>query len=359
MVPDDTQKIARYLSLRGPESEGPRRGGCWKAAPLLTTKTSDGVCMEKERFTQFHAQTIDAVVRVATADNAAVIAALPEHPRLEITEQPAGNITDRLRVLVAFRPPNDEDILGYDWIHCAGAGMDHLVRALHGNQDRWPVITRTIGRMGEQMGGYCLSYILADLQKHEARRRAQMEKTWDSQALAPWEIFDQDMTVIGTGAIGSGIARVLKPLVRSVRGLSRSGKDHPDFDEVRPWNDPGSLCASAFVIAALPAAPSTAGLIDATFFSRLEGTFFINVGRGVTVAMDDLCASLGNGHLRHAVLDVFEEEPLPTDHWCWEHPSITVTPHVSGITRPADSAEAFLTQWRVLLASGWSIASAP
>ena len=46
----------------------------------------------------------------------------------------------------------------------------------------------------------------------------------------------------------------------------------------------------------------------------------------------DLKAALDSGRLRHAVLDVFEVEPLPSTEWHWGHPSVTVLPHCSAPT---------------------------
>jgi glyoxylate/hydroxypyruvate reductase A len=46
----------------------------------------------------------------------------------------------------------------------------------------------------------------------------------------------------------------------------------------------------------------------------------------------DLLDLLNSGHLAGATLDVFRQEPLPTDHPFWQHPKITVTPHTSART---------------------------
>ena len=52
----------------------------------------------------------------------------------------------------------------------------------------------------------------------------------------------------------------------------------------------------------------------------------------------DLLAALDGGHLRHAVLDVFAQEPLPAAHAFWHHPRITVLPHVAAATDPRSAA---------------------
>jgi glyoxylate/hydroxypyruvate reductase A len=64
----------------------------------------------------------------------------------------------------------------------------------------------------------------------------------------------------------------------------------------------------------------------------------VNPGRGPLIDDDALIAALDGGHLAHATLDVFREEPLPPAHPFWAHPKVTVTPHVASETRPATAA---------------------
>ena len=70
-----------------------------------------------------------------------------------------------------------------------------------------------------------------------------------------------------------------------------------------------------------------------------EGARLINPGRGGLIDDAALLAALDRGHLAHATLDVFREEPLPAPHPFWAHPRITVTPHVAAETRPETAAE--------------------
>jgi phosphoglycerate dehydrogenase-like enzyme len=58
--------------------------------------------------------------------------------------------------------------------------------------------------------------------------------------------------------------------------------------------------------------------------------FFINIGRGMTTRLDDLVASLNAGEIAGAALDVYEQEPLPTEHPLWTMPNVLLTPHMAG-----------------------------
>jgi glyoxylate/hydroxypyruvate reductase A len=90
-------------------------------------------------------------------------------------------------------------------------------------------------------------------------------------------------------------------------------------------------CRVAIVL--LPLTPATEGLVDRERLARLpRGAWLVNLARGAVVVERDLLAALDRGHLGGAMLDVFDEEPLPPGHPFWHHPGVEITPHVSGLT---------------------------
>ena len=60
-----------------------------------------------------------------------------------------------------------------------------------------------------------------------------------------------------------------------------------------------------------------------------KGAILINIARGALINSDALKRGLDRDQPRHAVLDVFEQEPLPTDNWMWNHPKVHISAHTS------------------------------
>jgi phosphoglycerate dehydrogenase-like enzyme len=193
-----------------------------------------------------------------------------------------------------------------------------------------------------------LSYILAFTQKHAVRRDLQGARHWDVAAGTPDMAADRTALILGTGGIGGGVAKTLNSIGMNCIGASRCGRSQSPFTAVERLDALPDLKNVDICIGALPLTPQTDGIMGAEFFARLKDALFINVGRGATADMTALTAALEVGYLRHAVLDVVPQEPLPATSPLWAHPKITITPHVSGLTLPHDTANAFVAAYHAI-----------
>jgi phosphoglycerate dehydrogenase-like enzyme len=151
--------------------------------------------------------------------------------------------------------------------------------------------------------------------------------------LAHRHLADQTLGVVGFGAIGAEVARRAKAFGMRVVAIDPVRTDLTwDVEWVRtPDRLPDLLAESDYVVVAAPHTPQTAGMFHREQMRQMRRTaFLINVGRGAIVNLGDLTEALRAGELAGAALDVFEVEPLPSDHPLWGFHNVILTPHVAG-----------------------------
>ncbi|MFD6141011.1 NAD(P)-dependent oxidoreductase [Promicromonospora sp. NPDC060271] len=253
---------------------------------------------------------------------------------------------DAATLAITTRPAH---AAGASWVHSPFAGVEHLAPALPDQV----LLTRTTGTMPLRIAEYVLTWVLAERWQTARYVADSATATWDPSN-PPVPPARDGAVVIGTGAVGRAIARTLAAVGHRVTGLSRSGRPDDAFDVVLPLAELGrtpALDASGadVLVLALPHTPQTAGMITPELLGAFDGVHLVNIGRGSAVRTDTLLGAIATGHVRHATLDVTEEEPLGASSPLWRRPEITVTPHVSGLTLPSDvvvGLDAALTEIR-------------
>ncbi len=216
-----------------------------------------------------------------------------------------------------------------EWIHVAAAGVDTLLFDELAESD--VVVTNARGVFDRPIAEFVLASILAQLKQLHLSRDLQRERVWRHRETET--LGTQRVLVVGTGAIGREIGRVLRSLGVQVRGAGRSARtDDPDFDEIVESERLGEHVGWAdHVVVVAPLTDQTRGLVDTAVLGAMRpGAHLVNVGRGPIVDESALLQSLDSGHLAAASLDVFSTEPLPPDNPLWTHPSVVISPHMSG-----------------------------
>jgi phosphoglycerate dehydrogenase-like enzyme len=137
--------------------------------------------------------------------------------------------------------------------------------------------------------------------------------------------------IVGFGNIGREIAKRIKPFGVDLSVVRR----HPALDSlagrvIDMSGIPAALPQADVVVLACALNDETRNLCDEAFFRAMKpGAVLINIGRGGLIDEDALRAGLGRDQPGHAVLDVFQTEPLPADSWFWDHPKVRVSAHTS------------------------------
>ncbi|MBT7953187.1 MAG: hypothetical protein HN764_16275 [Gammaproteobacteria bacterium] len=264
------------------------------------------------------------------------------HPEIEIrsVDNPEQKDIDWADCLACFSVPENLSLKKLPWIHSFNAGVDSIVRRddLNANVK----LTRTTGQFGGKAGEFCLNHILNFHQNTFAVYDAMEKKHWAQRP--PGFCKDERVLILGTGSMGLGIASTLKCLKMESIGVNTRGQvSGSEFSHCLKMDSISQIANEiSCVINTLPLNQKTNGLIDFKFLSKFNNTLFINVGRGQSLVLDDLLLAIEKNHIAYAVLDVFEEEPLPASSPLWEHPKVFVSPHQAAITDIDDVLDSFI-----------------
>jgi glyoxylate/hydroxypyruvate reductase len=257
-------------------------------------------------------------------------------PEAEIALWPDASAADDYALV--WRPPPElfARIGTVKAIFNLGAGVDALLAVPTLAADV-PVIRLEDAGMAEQMVEYVMFAVLRAYREMDVYATQQRERRWQPRRRLAKADFG--IGIMGLGVLGQSIAEALAGLGFPVAGWSRSPKNLSGIETFAGRAAlPAFLARSRVLVCMLPSTAETRGILDRTTLASLpSGAHVINVARGDLVVDRDLIALLDAGHLASATLDVFREEPLPTEHLFWHHPRITVTPHVSAVTLIAES----------------------
>lgn len=221
-------------------------------------------------------------------------------------------------------------------VFALGAGVDRLLQRTD-LPDAVQIVRLTDAGMARQMIEYCLYGVLHYQRQMDMYARQQRQNEWRPLDMrAPNDV---RVTVLGLGSLGGKVARALSRQGYNVAGWSRRART---MDGIRCLHGEAGLrellLQTDVLFSVLPATPDTRHLLNAESLALLpEGAAMINAGRGSLIDEHALLARLDSGHLRFALLDVCDEEPLPRDHPFWHHSRVIVTPHVAAATIPEEA----------------------
>jgi glyoxylate/hydroxypyruvate reductase A len=209
-----------------------------------------------------------------------------------------------------------------------GAGIDHVLA--DPELPKGVPIIRTVGDdLTQRMREYVALHVLRHHRDMPRQLQAQAEKDWHAIVVpvAPHRV----VGVMGLGNLGAAAASAIANLGFTTRGWSKSAKSIQGVTSYSGEDEfDAFLSGCEILVNLLPLTDATTGLLNTGLFERLApGACIINCARGGHLVDDDLIAALASSHIKQATLDVFHIEPLPKDHPFWDHPNITVTPHVA------------------------------
>ena len=238
---------------------------------------------------------------------------------------------------VVIGEPEEEEILKAEnlrWIQLTWAGADKYTK-----MKAFPtgvILTNASGAFGKIISEYVIGNIIALYRELPNYWKNKQNHLW-VQNRSSETIYGKNILILGTGDIGRNIAHRMKAFETHVTGIKRTAvpehlQQMKEFDEVYDLTALDQQLQKAdIVIGCLPGTSETKGLLNyERLYSMKKDAILVNVGRGSLIPTEDLIRVLEEGHLKGAVLDVFETEPLPETSPLWNMENVLITPHIAG-----------------------------
>lgn len=275
-------------------------------------------------------------------------------PQDDLKHTFAARLSDTLSEFEVASPETDEEALeairdadaAFGWIPPEALKVAEKLTWLH-NPDSGPffgyyykeltehslTMTNPRGIYFDHISHHIMMFIFALSRGLPWYMDAQRNRTWDKDARqSPYiNLADSTILINGVGGIGHETARICNQLGMEIIGIEpRPEYDLPYVEFHQPDELDSLLPRADFVVSTVPHTPETEGLFNESRFKLMKHTaYFINIGRGRVCKVDDLANAIENGDIAGCGLDVFEQEPLPSDHKLWGLPNVLMTPHVA------------------------------
>lgn len=226
-------------------------------------------------------------------------------------------------------------------VFALGAGVDSILSKLREYPQMLPLSIPLFRLedtgMGLQMQEYAVSQVLHWFRRFDDYQALKQQARW--QPLDEYRREDFTIGIMGAGVLGAKVAQGLQAWGFPLRSWSRSRKAWPQVQSFAGADELNEfLRETRVLINLLPNTSETVGIINQQLLAQLpDGSYVLNLARGVHVVEDDLLAALESGKLKGAMLDVFSREPLPAASPLWAHPRVAMTPHIAAVTRPQEA----------------------
>jgi phosphoglycerate dehydrogenase-like enzyme len=267
------------------------------------------------------------------------------------------------------------------WVQATWAGVEPL---LDSALRRDYLLTNARGVFGGLMSEFVFGYLLLHERRILERLQAQRENRWD--ATLTGTLRGKTLGLLGVGSIGAELARTAKFFGMNVRGYTRESENSKFVDQYYHLHPPPSPLGRGrqkakksplplgegqgsptqggegqagltefaagldYLVSVLPNTQETRKIVSAELLVALpKHAIFINVGRGSAVDESALIQALETESIVGAVLDVFEQEPLPAEHPFWGMKNLLLTFHTSAPSFPADITHLFVENYQLFI----------
>ncbi len=218
------------------------------------------------------------------------------------------------------------------WIHCDHAGLNGSARPEV--FAKGIPVTGAAGRSAPVLAEHCIYFMMQYCYHTKELLAAQAKGQWGVDGSNTWRgLYGRTVGIVGMGNNGRMLADRLHVMGMEIICFDKFPIKGYDYAKKKLAGDEGDsldelLSVSDFVVLTLALTDETYHMMNYEAFQKMKkDSFLVNMARGGIVCTADLMRALDEQLIGGAGLDVTEEEPLPSDHPLWNHPSVYITPH--------------------------------
>ena len=238
-------------------------------------------------------------------------------------------------ILLCFSPPMADHVVRdaskLKWIQALGTGVDNIVDLPSLGKE--VVVTNVRGIHGAPVSEATIAFMLSLARDMPRSVRAQEQSNWERWPSAL--LAGKTVGILGVGLIAEYLAPICKTFGMTVVGISGSPRETRHFDRMAHRNDLTKVVGDLdFLVVLTPLSAETRNIVGEKVFAAMKPTaYLVNVARGGVVDEPALIAALEAGKIAGAGLDVFSQEPLPSDNPLWKTKNLTIFSHLGGYSQ--------------------------
>lgn len=214
------------------------------------------------------------------------------------------------------------------FIQLTSAGLDRV--PLDYIKDHGIKLFNARGVYSQPMAEFALCGVLQLYKQSRFFYENQLKHNWEKNRNIA-ELYGKTVCIAGAGSVGQAVAKLFSAFDCNIIGIDPYVKEQSYFNCIKDLNElDNALKESDIVILTLPLTEENKGFFNKEKFRIMkENAVFVNIARGKLVNELDLISSIQKNQIEGAVLDVFEEEPLPPTSPLWDLQNVIITPHNS------------------------------
>ncbi|MET0875286.1 MAG: D-2-hydroxyacid dehydrogenase, partial [Pseudolabrys sp.] len=238
-------------------------------------------------------------------------------------------------ILLCFSPPMADHVVRdaskLKWIQALGTGVDNIVDLPSLGKE--VLVTNVRGIHGAPVSEATIAFMLSLARDMPRSVRAQEQSKWERWPSAL--LAGKTVGILGVGLIAEYLAQICKTFGMTVVGISGSPRETRHFDRMAHRNDLTKVVGDLdFLVVLTPLSAETRNIVGEKVFAAMKPTaYLVNVARGGVVDEPALIAALEAGKIAGAGLDVFSQEPLPSDNPLWKTKNLTIFSHLGGYSQ--------------------------